>query len=265
MQLAAHADEVAVAGAVAGREALDGFGHRRHVFLQVEHGAVVEEAAPLRVEPAQVEVVVHVPPGFLEDALQHGRDGQDGRPHVEAEAVLFQHRRLAAEPGVLVEQDHLVAARRQRAGRGQAAQPGADHADRQHATRRTIAFIRASAIAGSYWGCAIDEFRAPIGRNAEILRQQPRGDARALENDRQAAARMRAAADQIDPVEILEPVARAPVQHLPDIVRQVEGGAAEHLQILLPTQRRQDLLEADARARCRVMPIRSSRFRVSAR
>ena len=60
---------------------------------------------------------------------EHRRHQQDGRPHVEPEALRLEHGGLAAEPVVLLEQDDLVAPRRQRAGRRQAAQPAADHAD----------------------------------------------------------------------------------------------------------------------------------------
>jgi hypothetical protein len=57
------------------------------------------------------------------------RQGQDRRPHVEAKAAILQHRRLAAEPGVLLEQLDRVAARGERAGGGQPAQSAADDGD----------------------------------------------------------------------------------------------------------------------------------------
>ena len=62
-------------------------GHGVHVLDQVDPRAVVEEAAPLRVEPDQRQVLRLVAPGLGEDAAQHARHGQDGRPHVEAEAA----------------------------------------------------------------------------------------------------------------------------------------------------------------------------------
>ena len=121
---------VALAGALAGREAVHGLGHRADVLLQVDLRAVVEEAAPLRIEPHEVEIVGEVASGLREDALQHARHGEDRRPHVEAEAVFVQHRRLAAEPGVLVVKRDLMAARGRDAGGRQAAQSSADDCNR---------------------------------------------------------------------------------------------------------------------------------------
>ncbi len=118
---------VAVAVAVAGK-AGEGTGHGVDVLGEVEHRAVVEERAPLRVEPHQVELLVELAAGLAENAPQHPRHGEDGGPHVEAEARLLEHRGLAAEPRVLLEEHHGVAARRQRAGRRQAAEAAADHA-----------------------------------------------------------------------------------------------------------------------------------------
>ena len=63
------------------------------VLREVEHRAVVEEAAPLRVEPDEVEVILQVAPGLGEDAAQDRRDREDRRPHVEAEAVAFEDAR----------------------------------------------------------------------------------------------------------------------------------------------------------------------------
>ena len=67
------------------------------VFLQVDLRAVVEEAAPLRIEPHEIEIIGEVAPGFREDALQHPRHGQDRRAHVEAEAASW---RTAALPPI---------------------------------------------------------------------------------------------------------------------------------------------------------------------
>ena len=52
-------EEFLVAFAGAGGEALHVARHPLDVLHQVDVGAVVEEAAPLRVEAAQVHVVVH--------------------------------------------------------------------------------------------------------------------------------------------------------------------------------------------------------------
>jgi hypothetical protein len=105
-------------------------GHGLHVLLQVDLRAVVEEAAPLRIEAHEFDIIREIAAGLREDALQHPRNRQDGRPHVEAEAAVVQHRRLAAEPGVLVVQCHLVTARRRDAGGRQTAKSPADDGNR---------------------------------------------------------------------------------------------------------------------------------------
>ena len=93
------------------------------IGVQVERRAVVEERPPLRVERDQIQLVGQLAAGLGEDPLQHRRHQQDRRPHVEAVAVDLEHRGLAAEPVVLLEDDDLVAPRGQRAGRRQAASP----------------------------------------------------------------------------------------------------------------------------------------------
>src|SRR5208282_3693658 len=72
-------------------------------------------------------------------------------------------------------------------------------------------------------------------------------DARRLEDDRQAAARMRAAADEVDAIEIFEAAARAEVEHLAEVVREVEGCTPVNLVLVFPIRRRDDALETDAR------------------
>ena len=121
---------VAVADAAARREAVHAVRHRLDVLGEVDLRAVVEEAAPLRIEAAQVERFRHVPAGLGEDALEHARHGEDGRPHVEAEAALVQHGGLAADPAVLVEHGRAMTARGEHAGSGKAAEPAADHRNR---------------------------------------------------------------------------------------------------------------------------------------
>ena len=94
--------------------------------------AVLKKAAPLRVEPHQLQVVLHARAGLGKDAAQHGGNGDDGRPHVEAEAVAAELRGLAAEPVVALEEDDLVSARGEHAGGGEAAEAAADDADGFH-------------------------------------------------------------------------------------------------------------------------------------
>jgi hypothetical protein len=99
------------------------------VLHEVQHRAILEEAAPLRIEPHHVEVILHPAARLGEDAAQHGGNRDDGRAHVEAEAGAFELRSFAAEPLVALEQDNLVAARGECAGRGEAGKAAADDAD----------------------------------------------------------------------------------------------------------------------------------------
>ena len=89
MQALGHGDEVLEALLATGRVGGDRLRHGGHVFLQIEHRPVLEEAAPLRVEPAEVEVVVHVAAGLSEYAAEDFRNRQNGRAHVEPKAVLL--------------------------------------------------------------------------------------------------------------------------------------------------------------------------------
>ena len=57
---------------------------------------------------------------------------------------------------------------------------------------------------------------------------------------------MGAAADQVDAVQVLEAVARPQVQHLAEVVGEVERRAAVDLHVVLPVGGRDHLLEADA-------------------
>src|SRR5205823_2046498 len=81
---AGEGEEVPVppAGVTAGRELVQLAGHGLGVGDEVEDAAVVEEAAPLRVEGDQVEVVFESPAGLVKDAGQDGGQGEDRRAHV---------------------------------------------------------------------------------------------------------------------------------------------------------------------------------------
>ena len=96
---------------------------------EIQHRAVLEEAAPLRIEPDQFEIIFHAPAGFGENAPQHGRNRDDGRARVEAEARALDGGGLAAQPFVALEEDDLVAARGERAGGRESAESAADDAD----------------------------------------------------------------------------------------------------------------------------------------
>ena len=153
---------VAVAGAPSRREPVHGLGHGFDVLAEVDPRAVVEEAAPLRIEPPQVQVVGQLPPGLGEDALEHARNREDGRPHVEAEALLVQQGGFSADPAVLVEQRGLVAAGGKHAGGGEAAEPAADN-------RYRLSVGHGAALIGSAprpWSSARRPQSEPLGSSA---------------------------------------------------------------------------------------------------
>src|ERR1700760_4311497 len=101
VELAGEGEEIAIAVDAGRRVLAERARHAGLVAGEVEDRAVLEEAAPLRVERSEVEVILHALTGFLEDAGEHPRHGQDRRAHVEAEATILPLRRLAAEPVVL--------------------------------------------------------------------------------------------------------------------------------------------------------------------
>ena len=107
----------------------DGACHTLGILLQVEDSAVGKEAAPLGIEATQLEHALEALSGLGEDAREDAGQGQDRRSHIEAKAAFLQHGRLAAEPVVLLEQPHLVAAPGKHDRSGKPRQPAADHHD----------------------------------------------------------------------------------------------------------------------------------------
>ena len=77
MQVGGEILERLVAAARLGgrRELVHGFGHGAHVLQQVDAAAVVEEAAPLRIETHQLDMVGQPLAGLGEDPLQDARHG----------------------------------------------------------------------------------------------------------------------------------------------------------------------------------------------
>ena len=59
------------AGSQARLPALKRCGHGADIIFQIQDRAVIEEAAPLRIETDHVKVIGHVAAGFIEDAAQH--------------------------------------------------------------------------------------------------------------------------------------------------------------------------------------------------
>jgi len=125
------AHEGFIAGGGARTEPLELVRHGGRVRPEVEPRAVLEEAAPLRVEPDQVERFGQRSVGLGEDAMIDRRDGQNGRPEVEPEPPFRPHRGLAAKPPIGLEDRHSVAAGGEGARRGQAAESSPNHADRR--------------------------------------------------------------------------------------------------------------------------------------
>ena len=95
--------------------------------MQIERGAVGEEAPPLRIEWHKIERRLEITPRLSPDPPQHAGDRQDGRPHVEAVARLGEHRRLAPHPVILVAERDGIAAGSKCAGCRQAAEPSPDY------------------------------------------------------------------------------------------------------------------------------------------
>ena len=87
MQVVRHFLKALVALAQAGR---DGVHVRRHgvdVTDQIGLTAILEEAAPLRLQLDQRQICRQVAACLGEDAAEYARHGQDGRAHVEAEVA----------------------------------------------------------------------------------------------------------------------------------------------------------------------------------
>ena len=116
MQVSGHVLEALIALAQAGRDTVHMRGHLVDIADQISLAAILEEAAPLRLQLDQRHVLMQGSAGLGENAAQHTRHGQDGRAHIEAEIAAairrrqVQHRRLAAEPWVLVQHGDPVPA-----------------------------------------------------------------------------------------------------------------------------------------------------------
>jgi hypothetical protein len=98
---------VALAGLGGGELRVEGGGHLVDVLPQVDHGAVVVEASPLRVEVDQVAVVGGVSAGPPDDAAEDLGHRDDGGPHVEAVALILDQVHLAAEVAVGLDERDL--------------------------------------------------------------------------------------------------------------------------------------------------------------
>ena len=121
--------ETPITRAGARGESVEADTHLVDVGPQVERRAVGEERSPLRVDPDQLKIVVQAPASFGENAGQHRRQSQNGRPHVEAEAIHFEDCRLAPEPVASSRRGQHSNRARQRTRRRQPAQASANDAD----------------------------------------------------------------------------------------------------------------------------------------
>ena len=131
-----HESGVALAASRTGGVGVERGPHACHIGKQIERGAIVKKAAPLRVERHEIEMLFQIAASLGIDSLEHSRDRQDGRAHVEPEALLGKHGRLAANPRILVTERHGVAAGSERACSCQTAQAATHHDHSIFFTRR---------------------------------------------------------------------------------------------------------------------------------
>ena len=101
--------------------------HRFKVAAKVEHRSVFVHAAPLGVEIDNVHVVRNRPPRSLDDAADHLRHREDGRPHVEGEPGLLQDVHLSAEMLIAIDDRDIQTPGAEFDRRGQAGQSAPDY------------------------------------------------------------------------------------------------------------------------------------------
>ena len=126
---AAPVDEALPTGATVepGELLLHRTGHAIQIFQQVDARAVLVQAAPLRIQAHQRQVVLGSAATARDDAAHHLRHGQDGGTHVEAKPRLVEHVHLAAQMQVALHHGHLHARGAQLHRRGQTSQTTTHH------------------------------------------------------------------------------------------------------------------------------------------
>ena len=79
------------------------------LLIEIQHGAVLEKVSPLRLDRLQLDIVAHLPTsaGRRSDS-KYCRQGEDGRPEVEGEAVFLQQVEFSSDAVILLEDFHLV-------------------------------------------------------------------------------------------------------------------------------------------------------------
>ena len=80
----------------------------------------------------------------------------------------------------------------------------------------------------------------------QILDERLRRDSRRAVDDGQTAAGMRAAADKVNVLEIFKAIVGTEVEHLPEIVGQIEGRSVVDVVVVLPICRRHHQLRPNA-------------------
>ena len=81
-------EELEIPGAHRRPDGVERRGHLARIVFEVHHFTVVEEASPLWIQADHLYVIVKVTICFLEDFAEDGGLDEDGRAHVEAEAIL---------------------------------------------------------------------------------------------------------------------------------------------------------------------------------
>ena len=104
-------------------------GHLVRLGIEIKRDAVLEEISPMRSQRADGDVILHLLPAALEQALEEVRQREDGRAEIEGVALLLERVQLAPNLVVFLKDLDVVAGLSQRDGSGQPTQPCADDDD----------------------------------------------------------------------------------------------------------------------------------------
>ena len=89
---------------------LSKLGFHEVVFLvKVDGGAVLKEVAPVGSNSVELDVVLHLLPGALEEVAEELRESEDGGAEVEGVAVFFKEVKFSSDPFVLFKDLDLIA------------------------------------------------------------------------------------------------------------------------------------------------------------
>ena len=146
--------EVALAGLHRGELSVEVAREILGIVAEIKHRAVFVEAAPLRVEAHEIEVVGHAPSAAADDAAHDLGHGDDGRPHVEGVALLGEDIHLAAEMAVLLDDGDIAVAAELGGEFGRCREAGKSAADDDDALLHACTFSEAG-FAALAWGSAV--------------------------------------------------------------------------------------------------------------